>query len=142
MAVRRMRSSTTSSTVCVSASVEELSIVQEKEIESFIPSMASHRQRYEQHPELRKFNSQERFSAMRSGPAWPPFPIRGAAALKAAIQEYDPRSTALLKSSLATVDQNRRSSRGLPKLRKSWVNLLPRPGIQHRSSLPGRTRSH
>ena len=36
---------------------EELSIVQEKEQESYIPSMASHRQLYERRPDLKSYNS-------------------------------------------------------------------------------------
>lgn len=70
---------------------EELSIVQEKQIESFIPSMAEHRKRYALHPELRRFSAWERHAAMLQQIGAPALTDSGgAAALKAAIGEYDP----------------------------------------------------
>lgn len=70
---------------------EELSIVQEKQIESFIPSMAEHRKRFALHPELRRFAAQERHAAMRQQIGAPALTDGGgAAALKAAIGEYNP----------------------------------------------------
>ena len=45
---------------------EEISIVQEKRREAYIPSMNEHRDRYQRNPELRAFNALERFKGMRS----------------------------------------------------------------------------
>lgn len=72
---------------------EEVSIVQEKQRESYIPSMAEHRQLYAQHPDLRAYDALERFKAM-PGAARAAASDSGdgaaASALKNAIHEYDP----------------------------------------------------
>jgi hypothetical protein len=44
---------------------EETSVVQEKEQEAYIPSMSDHRELYQRRPDLRKYNSLERFKGMR-----------------------------------------------------------------------------
>jgi hypothetical protein len=71
---------------------EEYSVIQEKKVESYIPSFRDHRERYARHPELRAFNAFQRFLVMES-------PVRGesagadfgrARALRDAIHEYDP----------------------------------------------------
>jgi len=70
---------------------EELSIVQEKEEESYIPSMADHRQLYERRPDLKTYNSLERFKGMHH--AIEPkakIDLRRAQALRDAIIEFDP----------------------------------------------------
>ena len=70
---------------------EEISIVQEKDHESFIPSMADHRALYARQPELRRFSALERHLAMaREVRGTPAVDLAGALALKAAVQEYDP----------------------------------------------------
>lgn len=70
---------------------EEISIVQEKDHESFIPSMTDHRALYERQPELRRFNALERHLAMeREVRGVASIDLSGASALKAAIHEYDP----------------------------------------------------
>jgi hypothetical protein len=72
---------------------EESSIVQEKQQESFIPSFKNHRERYAKYPELRTFNSLERFKAMGSsvsGVELASIDLSRATALKYAIHEYDP----------------------------------------------------
>jgi hypothetical protein len=70
---------------------EEVAVVREKAIESFIPSMYSHRARYERSPELRRFNAFERFKHMVSETRGiDAVDLSRAADLKAAIQEYDP----------------------------------------------------
>jgi hypothetical protein len=45
---------------------EEASIVQEKEQEAYIPSMANHRALYKRRPDLRKYSALERFKRMRA----------------------------------------------------------------------------
>jgi hypothetical protein len=70
---------------------EEVSIVQEKQEESYIPSMAGHRALYARHPELRKHNSLERFASMRAGVGQTgPLDLSASQALRGAIEEYDP----------------------------------------------------
>lgn len=68
---------------------EEVSIVQEKQRESFIPSMAEHRQRYARQPELRAYNALERFRAMPAAAGAVSVDGAGARALKSAVHEYD-----------------------------------------------------
>jgi hypothetical protein len=69
---------------------EEVSVVQEKIVESFIPSMKDHRERYERHPELRRFNALERFKEMAfQATGTDDLNLERAAALKARIEEYD-----------------------------------------------------
>ena len=70
---------------------EESSIVQEKEMESYIPSMADHRQLYERRPDLKSYNSLERFKGMHH--AIDPkarVDLSRAQALRDAIIEFDP----------------------------------------------------
>jgi hypothetical protein len=72
---------------------EEMSPVREKDGEAFIPSMSAQRRRYEKSPDLRRFNSLERFKKMtaaaRGTDDYEP-DLTAAQALRAAIQEYDP----------------------------------------------------
>jgi hypothetical protein len=70
---------------------EETSRVREKTVESFIPAMKSHQELYEQYPELRSFNSLERFKAMvADARGVDTVDLSRAGELKAAIEEYDP----------------------------------------------------
>lgn len=70
---------------------EEVSIVQEKKRDSSIPSMASHRTAYQQHPELRQYNAFERFIKMRSNIGeTQPINLSASTTLKNAIHEFDP----------------------------------------------------
>jgi len=70
---------------------EESSIVQEKEQESYIPSMADHRQLYERRPELKSYSSLERFKGMRSAVGQKEeLDLSRAHALRDAIVEFDP----------------------------------------------------
>jgi hypothetical protein len=70
---------------------EETSVVQEKEMEAYIPSMASHRQLYQRRPDLRRFNSLERFKTMRNAAGEKKaLDLRRAHALRDAIIEFDP----------------------------------------------------
>jgi hypothetical protein len=71
---------------------EESSVVRPKEMEAWIPSMASQEETYAEHPELRKFNALERFKAMRpatQGKAMA-LDLSRAATLRGAITVYDP----------------------------------------------------
>jgi hypothetical protein len=69
---------------------EEISIVQEKHDESYIPSMAAHRERYNVYPELRHYNALERFKRMNMENGRPFFDTSAAQALRDAIHEFDP----------------------------------------------------
>jgi hypothetical protein len=70
---------------------EEQSIVQEKQEEAYIPSMVPHRERYSEHPDLRKYNALERFKAMRvAADEGQPVDLAASQALRDAIEEYDP----------------------------------------------------
>ncbi len=69
---------------------EEATVVQEKTQEARIPSMADHRQRFEQHPELRRFTALDRFDRMQAAAGRPPRAGGAAQALVAAIEEYEP----------------------------------------------------
>jgi len=70
---------------------EESSIVQEKELESYIPSMADHRQLYERRPDLKAYNSLERFKGMRRVVGQKDeIDLSRAQALRDAIIEFDP----------------------------------------------------
>jgi hypothetical protein len=71
---------------------EESSVVREKTIESFIPSMARHRELYARHSDLRLFNALERFKAMAAD-VWGPAPVdlSRTNALMEKIQEYAPQ---------------------------------------------------
>ena len=70
---------------------EESSVVQEKVMESYIPSMADHRKLYERRPDLKSYNSLERFKGMHH--AIDPkakLDLGRAQALRDAIIEFDP----------------------------------------------------
>jgi hypothetical protein len=69
---------------------EDVSIVQEKQVEAYIPSMAGHRERYQKFPELKKFSALERFKTMRSsmGEAMPD--MSRSEILRRSIIEFDP----------------------------------------------------
>jgi hypothetical protein len=70
---------------------EEHSVVRDKELESFIPSTEAQRERYERDPELRRFNPLERFKEMVGVvEGTDAVDLERSAALKAAIQVYDP----------------------------------------------------
>jgi hypothetical protein len=81
---------------------EEVSIVQEKTREAFIPSMTEHRRRYAREPELRSYSALERFTAMDASieagargtdqaAGRTPRDFQRSAALAHAVHEYDPR---------------------------------------------------
>ncbi len=70
---------------------EEVSIVQQKQEESYIPSMKNHREAYAKHPDLRRYNALERFRGMHSATYGIDPTGRGAAdRLHDAVGEYDP----------------------------------------------------
>jgi hypothetical protein len=69
---------------------EDVSIVQEKNDESYIPSMAGHRERYRMYPELRQYNALERFKRMNMEIGRPFFETGATRALRDAIHEFDP----------------------------------------------------
>ncbi len=70
---------------------EEASIVREKKREAYIPSMNHHRGLYAKRPDLRRFNSLERFQSMEQAKAAKTeLDLSAANALRSAIQEYDP----------------------------------------------------
>jgi hypothetical protein len=68
---------------------EEVCIVREKTMESYIPSMVYHRDQYNKYPELRHFNALERFRQMYSQ-IGKPFDLGSSQALRDAIHEFDP----------------------------------------------------
>jgi hypothetical protein len=69
---------------------EETSIVQRKHGEAFIPSMASHRSLYADHPELRRFNALERMKQEHGRMGLEATSdLRASTALREAIHEYD-----------------------------------------------------
>jgi hypothetical protein len=70
---------------------EEASVVQEKVEEAYIPSMADHRKLYERRPNLRRFNSLERFRTMRRAAGEKKaLDLSRAKVLREAIIEFDP----------------------------------------------------
>jgi hypothetical protein len=70
---------------------EEQSIVQEKDLEAYIPSMDDHRDLYATHPELRRYNALERFKAMHAATGTAEsVDFASSRALRDAVQEYDP----------------------------------------------------
>lgn len=70
---------------------EETSVVQEKEMEAYIPSMSDHRHLYERRPDLRKYNALERFKGMRTDVGnGDDLDLSRAHALRDAIIEFDP----------------------------------------------------
>ncbi len=101
---------------------EEQSVVQEKEIEAYIPSMASHRELYAKHPGLRRYNALERFRTMRTAAGNNgPLNLSASEALRNAVGEYDPAVHGAVESPMT------RARRGLeeteaaaPPDRKHW----------------------
>jgi hypothetical protein len=69
---------------------EETSVVQEKVQEARIPSMADHRRRFQEHPELRGFTASSRFQHMEEATGRAHRQAGAAAELRAAIAEFDP----------------------------------------------------
>jgi hypothetical protein len=72
---------------------EEVSIVQEKRQEAYIPSMTEHRELQRAQPDLRKYTAMTRFKAMESdlqGVHPEGLDLRRSAALRDAIHEHDP----------------------------------------------------
>ncbi len=70
---------------------EEASVVQPKQVESYIPSMKDHRALYEAEPGLRSFTARARFEAMNAGASIAyDAGLSAASALAAAIHVYDP----------------------------------------------------
>jgi hypothetical protein len=69
---------------------EEHSVVQEKDLQAYIPSMEDHRALYATHPELRRYNALERFKTMHAATgADETLDFASSRALHDAIQEYD-----------------------------------------------------
>jgi len=70
---------------------EESSIVQEKRQEAYIPSMDDHRDLYQRRPDLKSYNSLERFKGMRRA-VWQKaeLDLSRAQALRDAIVEFNP----------------------------------------------------
>lgn len=104
---------------------EEVSIVQEKQEESYIPSMEDHRELYAKHPDLRQYNALERFKAMRtcSGNG-EPLDLSASEALRNAVEEYDPRIHGAVESQLDRARTVRQAA-GTP--------ASPMPRSRHRS---------
>lgn len=70
---------------------EEISIVQDKQRESHIPSFKRHRDLYAKYPELRRYDSLERFKGMETAAGLrASFDFSASLALRDAIHEYDP----------------------------------------------------
>ncbi len=70
---------------------EEVSIVQQKEQEAHIPSMEDHRRTYAERPDLRQFNSLERFRRMVAAARLEEsIDLTSSRALRDAIEEFDP----------------------------------------------------
>jgi hypothetical protein len=70
---------------------EESSVVREKEIEAHIPAMTVHRELYARRPDLRRFNSLERFKAMHEAVSTSgELDLTRARALRDAVGEFDP----------------------------------------------------
>jgi hypothetical protein len=106
---------------------EETSIVQKKEQESYLPSMAEHRKRYRDLPELRRFNALERFKAMRSGNGLEATPdLSASSALVNAIHEFDPKLDALPDSVRRAESWRRHRPEALPGAWADSVAGTPR----------------
>jgi hypothetical protein len=70
---------------------EDVSIVQEKQVEAYIPSMAAHRERYQKYPELRQYSALERFKTMRASMGQAALPdMSPSEFLRNSIVEFDP----------------------------------------------------
>ena len=69
---------------------EEVSIVQEKQEESYIPSMEDHRELYARRPDLQQFNSLERFKKMRTNiGVTEALDLSASSILRDSIEEFD-----------------------------------------------------
>ncbi len=69
---------------------EDVSIVQEKEEESYIPSMKDHRDLFTRRPDLQRYNSLERFKQMRTAMGiTDPVDLSASQMLRNSIEEYD-----------------------------------------------------
>jgi len=120
---------------------EELSIVQEKEMESYIPSMADDRDLYERRPDLKSYNSLERFKGMHH--AIDPkakLDLSRAQALRDAIIEFDPAVHELPKppgfeempvDDLALDEGQREAVRGHDQVRAAQAGHDKRPATDH-----------
>ena len=69
---------------------EDVSIVQEKQEEAYIPSMAAHRERYQKHPELRRYSALQRFKMMRTSMGESLPDMNSSEILRNSIIEFDP----------------------------------------------------
>ena len=69
---------------------EDVSIVQEKQEEAYIPSMAAHRERYQKYPELRQFSALQRFKMMRASLSEALPDMSSSEILRNSIIEFDP----------------------------------------------------
>jgi hypothetical protein len=73
---------------------EEVSVVQEKKGEAYIPSMQDHRDLYAREPDFQPYNALERFKGMHIASGLVinegPFDFSRAWALRDAVEEYDP----------------------------------------------------
>jgi hypothetical protein len=69
---------------------EETSIVQEKTLEAYLPSMKDYRNLYSRQPQLRQYNALERFKRMNMDIGRPFFETGSARSLRDAIHEFDP----------------------------------------------------
>jgi hypothetical protein len=69
---------------------EDVSIVQEKQVEAYIPSMAAHKERYQRYPELRQYSALERFKMMRSSIGEPATDMSASEILRNSVIEFDP----------------------------------------------------
>lgn len=69
---------------------EDVSIVQDKQEEAYIPSMAAHRERYSKYPELRQFSALQRFKKMRASLGEPLPDMSSSGILRNSIIEFDP----------------------------------------------------
>ncbi|HEV8198954.1 MAG TPA: hypothetical protein VGS03_02940, partial [Candidatus Polarisedimenticolia bacterium] len=83
---------------------EETTVVQEKTQEARIPSMTDHRQRFEREPGLRDFTAGARFERMEAAVGRPHGPSGAAAALRAAVEEFDPSAHGRPKADREPVD--------------------------------------
>lgn len=86
---------------------EEVAIVQEKHQEAYIPSMATHRKRYQDEPALRAFNALERFSDMHRANKMAAPNLEAARVLRDAIIEYDPENPYLVHPHSHSVQADR-----------------------------------
>jgi hypothetical protein len=110
---------------------EEVSVVQEKQEESYIPSMAGHRELYANHPELRKYSPLERFTGMRAGVGeTEPLDLSASEALRSAIEEYDPAVHG------ASDDNRVDEERAKLEAERAWLKEQRRRMEQEHTGLP------